>query len=218
MLKLYFQIILTSSDHSLADEGDRNDDKKEEPDQSSNDLLYQFNPVSEEWQDNFATRLLNVPIKQPLCKNSLQSTEPRKVQNIERDGNCLFRAISYIISGTEDYHQTLRQKTVDHMRSPKIKDLIDSIILHEYSSVDEYLEKMKKLGEWGTENEVYALANLLETDIYLYRTNASEWFRFGTTFFRPSAPTQEGIYLKHTGSDHFDVVLSVKTKASKEVS
>ena len=66
-----------------------------------------FNPVHEQWQQTACNRTglrfvstcdlegggRNVPL-----------TRPRRVRHILGDGNCLFRSLSYIITGTKDQH------------------------------------------------------------------------------------------------------------------
>ena len=43
-------------------------------------------------------------------------TAPEDIIRIMPDGNCLFRAFSHIITGSEDQHMRVRQLVVRHMR------------------------------------------------------------------------------------------------------
>ena len=40
---------------------------------------------------------------------------PRQLKLIKGDGNCYFRAISYAISGTEDFHDKVRETLCDYI-------------------------------------------------------------------------------------------------------
>ena len=50
-----------------------------------------------------------------ICK--LTRPNLRRLRSIGGDGNCLFRALSYIITGSENLHQTIRSLIVSHMLS-----------------------------------------------------------------------------------------------------
>ena len=50
----------------------------------------------------------NIPLTRP---------DMRSVKRIEGDGNCLFRAFSYIITGSESQHMAVRQAIIRHMIS-----------------------------------------------------------------------------------------------------
>ena len=43
-------------------------------------------------------------------------THPRRLRTIKGDGNCLFRSVSYLISGTERQHMQVRQAILNHLR------------------------------------------------------------------------------------------------------
>ena len=82
------------------------------------------------------------------------------LRSIGGDGNCLFRALCYIISGSEAKHGELRSAIVAHMRS--IPYLVSGTgpdgnrnylvtYDHGYHSVDDYLARsdMAVNGVWG---------------------------------------------------------------------
>ena len=39
---------------------------------------------------------------------------------IQGDGNCLFRALSYVITGVQSYHSVVRHKILDHMKEIEV--------------------------------------------------------------------------------------------------
>ncbi|KAL5233796.1 hypothetical protein ACI65C_001207, partial [Semiaphis heraclei] len=68
-----------------------------------------FNPVTKPWQLR-QNKILNLKIEK--CFNYKYRGkilgEPTKIKNIIGDGNCLYRSISYWITGTEDHHLKTR--------------------------------------------------------------------------------------------------------------
>ena len=75
-------------------------------------------PVDAEWQ-RVACVLLKVPFHGP---NHVQAgspihalTPPTRKVGITGDGNCMFRAISYIVTGSEDCHLGVRVAVVNYM-------------------------------------------------------------------------------------------------------
>ncbi|CAI6376120.1 unnamed protein product [Macrosiphum euphorbiae] len=69
-----------------------------------------FNPVGKRWQQT-KCRALKLDFKQSL-ETELKIkilNHPCAIQNIIGDGNCLFRALSYAVTGTEEQHLFIRQ-------------------------------------------------------------------------------------------------------------
>ncbi len=62
-------------------------------------------------------------------------------------------------------------------------------------------------GVWATEVEIMAVAHMLETDVYTFN---GRWYIFsGKVAEIGSVTSDEAIYLNHTNSIHYNVVLSV---------
>ena len=85
---------------------------------------------------------------------------------IADDGNCLFRALSYAITGRQRYHANIREKIVDHMKD------IDSFFLMPYTntSLNCYLHTtgMVQSGGGGTDIEILVASSLLSIYILVY--------------------------------------------------
>ena len=66
----------------------------------------------------FICSVLDLPLvaKHKSLPESKILEYPSKLYNIVCDGNCLFRALSYAITGRQVYHKQIRQKIVQHMR------------------------------------------------------------------------------------------------------
>ena len=114
-------------------------------------LLYQtLQSVDEHWQ-RLACSILSIPF---ACSNNVRQggaavvlKRPQNTQNIRGDGNCLFRAFSYLITGNQTHYHGVRLAIVTHMRS-----IQTFIISNGYTSVEQYVSEtgMNRTSVWGT--------------------------------------------------------------------
>ena len=79
-----------------------------------------YNPLTPELQQQVCQQLS----LRFVCANKCSAggpgialNYPTSVHRIQGDGNCLFRALSYVITGTERQHLRLRHAIVRHLRS-----------------------------------------------------------------------------------------------------
>ena len=177
---------------------------------------YRWNPVDAEWQ-HVVCGLLNVPFHGP---NHVQAgspihalTPPTRNMGITGDGNCMFRAISYIVTGSEDCHLGVRVAVVNYMSEIE-PFLIVNNLLGEYT-MGEYIEssRMNLEGAWGTGVEIASLAHMLNTNIYTYHAaqEVPQWVVFTPRMVDDRLPIQldqRSIYLYFNGN-HYNVVMSV---------
>ena len=176
-------------------------------------LQYKFYPVNEQWQRNKCA-LLGL---QFYGKNSVSSGGPhialtppdlREIKHIPLDGNCFFRSICYIITGSEDQHLAVRTATVDHLR--ELSEF--QCNLTEHPNVQQYIQEshMYANGIWATTNEMMAVAHMLRTSIFSYSMANATWHRF-----TPQEVEEDfnddgaymAMYIRHP-HNHFDVVRS----------
>ena len=128
--------------------------------------------------------------------------------DIESDGNCFFRAISYLISGSQDSHHIIREKICEIL--DKYFALLN--VERTYSS-DHH---MRDNGVWASENEILACASLLNVPIYLFSSFAStalkSWSKFAPHTSIPSVLPplfNSALYLDHQNGNHFVPVFDV---------
>ena len=134
---------------------------------------------------------------------------PEHLRNIQGDGNCFFRAVSFAISGTERNHMRLRLATVNHLL--KHASRYNTYLREGFSDVEGYIGRQRMFcsGVWATEVEIMAVAHMLETDIYTF-ANTCRWYIFSGKMAEIGSVTSDaGIYLNHSHGIHYDVVLSV---------
>ena len=131
-------------------------------------------PITIDWQKEKCT-LLDCPFQQPTDQHSsmagqkLQAYEPWLCDSIGADGNCRFRCLSKVISGSEEYHAKLRGEICRYMLSDG-KDVIGWYFAQVLSTTPaDHLSRtcMYNDGNWGTDAELLTASALLQTDIYV---------------------------------------------------
>ena len=170
-----------------------------------------FNPPTISERRNMA-KLLCVPgIIQPprmtVCEGGLGV--PDKIFKVAGDGNCYFRALSYLLSGTEENHAIIRSKLVERMSSIEVSSYLK---LYLNCEVSKYLieSKMKTLGTWATDAEIIATAHIFKIDIQVFAKygHKMEWQRYRSDIRVPHS--SRAALLMQNFNFHFEPVLSVK--------
>ena len=131
------------------------------------------------------------------------------VRRIVGDGNCLFRALSYVVTGSEGEHMAVRTAIVDHMVN--ISNLLLGAHVQQ-NSIQAYIQdsRMSLDRTWGTDIEIFTFTNLCQVNVYVYDTQYGNW-----NVFPPSLSLTHidvsvmSVYLLHP-IDHYDVVSSVR--------
>lgn len=86
----------------------------------------------------------------------------RRIHPIQGDGNCLFRALSYLLFGHEDNHQQVRHTLVDY--TVKNQEAFSEYCTGH--SIEDHAAWMKHETKWGTDLEIRAAASYLQLPIY----------------------------------------------------
>lgn len=130
-----------------------------------------------------------------------------KKQNIHKiigDGNCLFRALSFAVTGNQKSFKKIRAAIVQLMEKNEDPNLVE--LMDNCSSVEEYLNKskMKEDKTWGTDIEILIFARMLNCVVYLW--NEKSWLTISHKPMEAIDETMTTIFLVG-GSGHFDIVL-----------
>ncbi len=137
--------------------------------------------------------------------------KPTKVLKTGGDGNCLFRALSLIFSGSEEHYVIIRKMICQFIKKPANHDIFKGH-LGTYQSGAAYIKakRMETDGTWATDVEIIAAAALSRLDIAVYternqfgsRAGAWEWFRSSGT---PNKTTPNAVYISNVDY-HFQPV------------
>ncbi|XP_052126038.1 uncharacterized protein LOC127749946 [Frankliniella occidentalis] len=129
----------------------------------------------------------------------------KKTESIRGDGNCFYRALSYVLTGEETSHSSVRKKLAAFMKTePKVASFSDRETSAQYVRES----GCGMLGKWATDVEIYAASIWLGVDIYVELNNV--WQRFSYTGNLEGPPSEYGIYIKNANGDHFEVVTDVE--------
>lgn len=145
-------------------------------------------PVCEQWQKAKSLQfqldfVRSNGVQHDTAAKKIPVTQDLRATRIKGDGNCLFRAFSQVISGSQENHTLLRKITVSYIESNI--DMFNAIC----PNVTDHLKSsnMATDGVWGTEVEIFALATLLGNTVYVYSSCGlvNKWV--------PYAPLRQGI-------------------------
>ena len=193
-------------------------------------VLPSFRPPHTEWQIS-TCKEWNFQFREELPysyndildnEESLFNYSPNLTQYIIGDGNCYFSTISYLITGSQDFHVEFRKLIIDNMLgdlSMSCNKYLRTKYVYtqgNYRNVQDWVNKtgMRKSGKWATDLEVFATALLFNIDIWVFLGPlGTRWIGFsgnGSTFEElVKAPTPNGIYIRNVGN-HYEPIISVK--------
>ena len=206
-----------------------------------NNSQFRYYPGDVEWQQRVCEELqLEYYGPNGIASGSPSTplTNPTGLKNIRGDGNCMFRAFSFIITGSEDQHMQVRHVIIRHMRvtgpalweskiSPLLRNLqrIGEVSGENSQSsgtefttggIDRYIAAtgMDRDKTWGSEVEIMVLSHLLNTAVYTYDTN-NGWSKYipanvyGRFNVSSHVDSLMTMYVRHN-VNHYDVVISVQ--------
>lgn len=161
-----------------------------------------FSPISELVCQALCTKL-NVEFEKisvPASTSVGLLGVPCKNESIVADGNCFFRAISQVVSGTQKHHRKIRLAIVKELERNAV--LYRNILRTEFSSVADYIQKskMRKVNSWATEVEIQATANCLGVDVFTFYND--RWLKYSCD---GKLLSEKGIYLENGHGNHYDV-------------
>ena len=185
---------------------------------------FRFHSVGTQWQQN-ACNTLGVTYEKPngvsVGGGDVPLTRPdtNVVKKIAPDGNCMFRSLSYIVTGSEEHHDAIRAKIVEHAKhSPSrlLQHIKGNSLYRVCTSVSQYMQKSKmdRDGVWDTEIELLCFVHLTKTCCVLsYSIDNGKWNRYGPHDLDRHLNVQSGtpaVYLLHPHG-HYDVVIQTET-------
>ena len=191
---------------------------------------YRYYQVNFTWQQHICQQLLPIQCRAAFeCSPGgpdivLTHPDLSRSKQIAGDGNCLFRAFSFILTGSEEQHFPVRSLIVNHMLT------IEHLLLgtgpdglRNYASgmmretcIADYIvhSEMDKNMTWGTAIEIATAAHLFNVPVYVYDTSHSikNWIKYFPWQVDRGLTVNinlMGMYLHFTG-DHFNVIRAVR--------
>ena len=76
-----------------------------------------------------------------------------KIEEMQGDGNCLFRSVAYQVYGNDDFHELVRDRCMDYILacSDYFKNFIDT---DEDESIEKYCLRKRQDQIWGDDLEI----------------------------------------------------------------
>ncbi|XP_050432799.1 uncharacterized protein LOC126840862 [Adelges cooleyi] len=167
-----------------------------------------FYPVDQFWQYEKCRQLKLQLVKYLPCNQTAKILRsPSRSVEVQADGGCFYRTLSYWVSGTENNHLILRLHVLEIVRT-------DQRIV-EFLGAENYREHLIWLSQntWATETEIVAATLLLNTPIYVYSHHKRTWDLFDQnrqTRQSPLTKEDKCIYIQHVSRNHYNLVTDVK--------
>ena len=138
------------------------------------------------------------------------------IKDTKRDGNCMFRAISDQVYGTEEKFNLIRQKCMDYILLEK--DFFEEFIEGGKNFFDEYINLKRKNGVWGDDIELQALSELYNRPIEIYSNSIKPLRTFHESkkdFKRDDDNIKKNnivpIRLSYHGKKHYNSIIPKRT-------
>ena len=88
-----------------------------------------------------------------------------KIQ-IEADGNCLFRAIAFLLCGDQEKHDVIREEVCNHVATHS--EEYEGELFETITELDEYLDEIREGGSWGDHLELAVLSRIFVFNVVVY--------------------------------------------------
>ncbi|XP_031841270.1 uncharacterized protein LOC116430806 [Nomia melanderi] len=132
-----------------------------------------------------------------------------RVHNIYGDGNCMFRAISYILWRNEDEHRYLRAMVVQHIKDNWYE--YGPFVMAEWNISDRqrYCDYMGMVGTFACELECTVATKMYYMNLSIYREirNRYELKRVFHNHVSSQYETARLLFTGNSDSGHYDVLI-----------
>jgi OTU domain-containing protein 5 len=125
-----------------------------------------------------------------------------KIHEVDGDGNCLFRAVSFQAYGSESKHFMVRKKCMQYIGLEK--EYFANFIPGGLDYIDEYIKKKSKDGSWGDDIEIQAMSEIYDRSVEIYAYDNTPMRTFHETKKNKNSPFR----LSYHGKNHYNAVVS----------
>lgn len=127
-----------------------------------------------------------------------------KIKEVAGDGNCLFRALSDQLYGSDEFHTVLREWCMNYLVVEK--DYFSQYIIGGADAFNEYVEHKRQNAVWGDDIEIQAFSEIygIPIEIYAYDDKPMRTFHEISSGITSIMPAR----LSYHGHSHFNSVFS----------
>ena len=160
---------------------------------------FDFKPTNSDWRIQQCLRFnlpgsLHLPERIPSHHACQELANPKQVDHIVGDGNCLYRTISLVVCGSQNEHEAVRELIIDTMiRNEK------SFLKYVGGDLGNYLSQHTLRPRfWESDVEIFAAGTLLQTTIVVFYTDLSwlsEMAVSSTSFLHPRGSSFRRMHL-----------------------
>lgn len=151
------------------------------------------------------------PLLNPVIGETWQHVVLRTVFNlkaslyINKDGNCMFRAIAYHLYGDQHAHMEVRRSALDWLQhNPGI--LAFAAQGEGHFSASAYLANMANPGEWGDEIMLIAIAQAYNASIMVFSAINTDTQEFNATVYPHDAPGPHYALVHIRDMQHYELL------------
>lgn len=95
--------------------------------------------------------------------NALLAKKGMVVKEMEEDGNCLFRAMSFQLYGDQEMHDLIRQQTMDYIFQNR--EYFEQFITEDITN---YVNRKRHANDHGNHVEIQAMSEMFNRSVELY--------------------------------------------------
>ena len=110
-----------------------------------------------------------------IFEKFLLDSKGYRIDPIQRDGNCLFRAVAGAVFGDIEKHAKVRKQCADFMEKEKevFRPYVEVVSKEGVMvrSIDDHLSILREDTEWGGEPEIIALSGIYNCFFEVYKTS-----------------------------------------------
>ena len=111
---------------------------------------------------------------------SFMMSQDRHLHNVLSDGNCMFRALSHQLYGSDEHHHEVRRILLEVIQRNQITYQPYWIEDMPWGKVtfNEHLQRLANLGSWGTQVELQAVSDYFNITVFVCSPNPSGIMRW----------------------------------------
>jgi hypothetical protein len=127
-----------------------------------------------------------------------------KLQNVDGDGACMFRAVAVQIYFDEEMHDLIRQKAMDYIAQNKEK--FEEFIIGDIAT---YIKRKRNPREWGNSIEIEAISAVFNRRIEVYQYETLPFAIY-------NEDCENVIKLSYEKASHYNAILVEEQSKSQE--